>query len=220
MNGCDRFEIAVEMRRHGALDAPAVAKLDAHLASCEACRRFDALSKSSEEAMQGAAAAIGRSMDWESARARVHSIVEAKRRTILRFALASGLLLAAVGWFEGTAAVVVTGACLALVLFVALSEQRDRARELARAEGAQEDMIAFYRNWLDRSFRAQRDGSWLTLAAGVLWLGAGALRAANADAPEREVAFAVGAGLFFLGTFALYRVVRMPRLLRERAELE
>jgi hypothetical protein len=38
MSACDEFEVAVEMRRHGALGAPEAARLEEHLRACAACR--------------------------------------------------------------------------------------------------------------------------------------------------------------------------------------
>ncbi|HEY5191974.1 MAG TPA: sigma factor-like helix-turn-helix DNA-binding protein, partial [Candidatus Deferrimicrobium sp.] len=52
MNGCEGFEIAIEMRLHGAADQDASGRLDAHLATCEACRQFENEVKTSEKTMR------------------------------------------------------------------------------------------------------------------------------------------------------------------------
>ncbi len=52
MNGCEGFEIAVEMRLHGAADRDASERLDAHLATCEACRQFELEVRAAEKTMR------------------------------------------------------------------------------------------------------------------------------------------------------------------------
>ena len=61
---CERFEIEIGMRQHGALDASEEAVLDAHLAGCRACRAFagasDALTASLRQRVEADVAAV----DW------------------------------------------------------------------------------------------------------------------------------------------------------------
>ncbi len=45
---CEGFEIAIEMRLHGAGEAEALARLDRHLEGCASCREFDRLGSESE----------------------------------------------------------------------------------------------------------------------------------------------------------------------------
>src|SRR4051794_39660006 len=52
MADCERFEVAIEMEAHGALDASAAAELSSHLAGCEACRRYQALLRQTEKTME------------------------------------------------------------------------------------------------------------------------------------------------------------------------
>lgn len=49
---CDEFEIAIDMRLQGALPAERQAELDAHLAGCESCRRFEAVVKDTTQWMR------------------------------------------------------------------------------------------------------------------------------------------------------------------------
>src|SRR5450830_1187146 len=52
MNGCEGFEIAIEMTLLGAADREASERLDAHLATCEACRQFELEVRASEKTMR------------------------------------------------------------------------------------------------------------------------------------------------------------------------
>lgn len=52
MTGCEGFEIAIEMRLHGAADQDASGRLNAHLVTCEACRRFELEVRATEKTMR------------------------------------------------------------------------------------------------------------------------------------------------------------------------
>ena len=52
MTSCEGFEIAIEMRLHGATDQNASGRLGAHLAACEACRQFELEVRATEKAMR------------------------------------------------------------------------------------------------------------------------------------------------------------------------
>jgi len=71
MNGCEGFEIAIEMRLHGAADQDASGRLDAHLATCEACRQFENEVKTSEKTMRERARPLESSFDDARLRAKI-----------------------------------------------------------------------------------------------------------------------------------------------------
>ena len=65
MNTCEDFEIAIEKRAHLALDGSGAEKLDAHLATCEPCQRFEALVLHTERIMSNSATAAAASVNWD-----------------------------------------------------------------------------------------------------------------------------------------------------------
>src|SRR5450755_136448 len=93
MNGCEGFEIAIEMRLHGAADADASARLDAHLATCAACREFERNTKHMEESMKSDTENLVRQVDWTRLRVRVRQI------KIASWSLPVGLVLSLAGFF-------------------------------------------------------------------------------------------------------------------------
>ena len=49
MTHCDAFELRIEMKRRGALDAVELRALRDHLAGCPSCRNFEGFVDTSEE---------------------------------------------------------------------------------------------------------------------------------------------------------------------------
>lgn len=82
MNACDEFEVAVEMRRHGALGAPDAVRLAGHLATCASCRAFDEMTRNTEEVMGLSADELAGGMDWDRVAARVRAATEGYRIAI------------------------------------------------------------------------------------------------------------------------------------------
>lgn len=64
MPGCEEFEVAVEMRLHGALDEAGRAQLEEHLAGCERCRAYEAAARTAEAAMAAEARDAAGAVDW------------------------------------------------------------------------------------------------------------------------------------------------------------
>ncbi len=69
-HACEGFEIAIEMRRHGAADAEASARLDRHLAGCAGCRAFERLGEQVQGGLQTAARQAEVATDLDALRAR------------------------------------------------------------------------------------------------------------------------------------------------------
>jgi len=65
MQTCQDFEIAIEMRLHGALERASEEPLRAHLAGCASCRAFETLATNTEATMTTAAAHELATMDWD-----------------------------------------------------------------------------------------------------------------------------------------------------------
>ncbi len=96
MTSCDDFELAIEMRNHGALPRDREDALLAHLLGCNGCRSFESLSTSSENAMSAHALTHIQSTNWDSLFANTTRVIQRNARDqILRGALA--LLVATVG---------------------------------------------------------------------------------------------------------------------------
>jgi hypothetical protein len=74
---CDRFEIDVEMRRHGALDAVEERTLDEHLAGCAGCRLYADEGGTVEASLRASAEEDAAQVDWD----RLHRGVLRLRRS-------------------------------------------------------------------------------------------------------------------------------------------
>ena len=100
MTECEGYQVAIEMKLHGAQESSgASVRLEAHLASCVACQEFEMTAKNTEEAMRSSAIAVSQTVDWDRLRARIGKL---KRRSFL-FALGilSGALIAgSLNWID------------------------------------------------------------------------------------------------------------------------
>lgn len=81
MSECEGFEIAIEMRRYGAAERQASERLDAHLATCEACRRFEIEGKSAEGTMKERGAALDKAFDDATLRRGIRHAMDRSWRT-------------------------------------------------------------------------------------------------------------------------------------------
>jgi hypothetical protein len=79
---CDRFEVEIGMRQHGALDRKEEAALDAHLVGCAACRQFAVASGDTEAALRTRAASDVRLVDWSELQRGVHRLGRSYRRKL------------------------------------------------------------------------------------------------------------------------------------------
>jgi hypothetical protein len=218
MEGCDELQVAIEMRLHGALDAQGAARLDEHLVTCEACRRFEAMVKRTERTMQGEAIQLGAKMDWDRIRVRVHQMVEHQDR-LPRIIAISVVLLPLIGWYFGLDALIGAGVLFVVAAsssaFLAWQGQREAFRQVS----VQDDMIEISRMVLDERVRSNRQDSIVALVLGVLGLGAAAVLATS-HVPGYWSAFCGAVGVVGLGAAGYRRFVVIPRAERERAELD
>jgi hypothetical protein len=74
-NACREFEIAIEMRGHGAADPEASRRLDVHLRDCAGCRAYEKLGGETEAGLRSDAEAARAKVDLERLRARGHRIL-------------------------------------------------------------------------------------------------------------------------------------------------
>jgi hypothetical protein len=71
---CERFEIEIGRRQYGALPPDEEAALDAHLAGCASCRRFEASGRHYQEALSQRASAEASQVSWETVWGRVRKL--------------------------------------------------------------------------------------------------------------------------------------------------
>jgi hypothetical protein len=228
MNGHDDFEVQVEMRLHGALDAAGSAALDAHLASCASCRRFEALAKETETTMRTQAAETIGQVDWARVLAGVREVRAYHASALARMATlwaAFTLALALVAW-PHSARQLAWEAAVAAALAVACSEVGPltawlRLRRARQAERTPAEMLAFLRSDLDRRIREIRAARALYTALAVavnglfIWIG---LSRDVAAGDWLSVALVAGSLASFPAAYYwLFR--RVGPLERERAEL-
>jgi hypothetical protein len=214
MTSCNDFEVAVEQRRRGALDAPAAAELAEHLSSCAGCRAFETRSTELEDTMRTHAARVSAEIDWN----RLGRSLETWRRQLEAGtwkALAMVLLVVPVFWFAfGSAASALIGG-LTVVIWGGLHARRaiGDAREAARAP---DQLLVFLRGQLDRQIRIERQNTRvlpiLALLPLLLLLDRGVSAASLLGTALLMALFAA------LALRARLRV--LPRLRRERAELD
>lgn len=227
MNGCDGFEIAIEMRLHDAADRHASDRLDAHLATCPSCRQFEIEARTSEKTMRGRVRPLENSFDDARIREKIR---RAQRNPWLTPVLVAAgffsfIALAALdSWLYGHPFAfakyprVIVFFAAVTALFVLRSAQT--VFGLRRAERRRDDLLPTLRRDVDRRIRATVFSNivigGLALFNLLLWPfmtpspGAGFMR--------QEIGFVLCvAGL--LGGAIYGFAVALPRLRRERAEL-
>jgi hypothetical protein len=79
---CERFEIEIGMRQHGALDPKEDEVLNAHLESCAACRQFAAANGGIEAALKHRVATDAAGVDWKKLQNGVHRLQRSYRRKV------------------------------------------------------------------------------------------------------------------------------------------
>lgn len=228
MNGCEGFEIAIEMRLHGAADAEASRRLDAHLATCAACGAFESEARQVEESMKGDTENLDLNVDWNRLRSRVRRIKNEN------WYLPAGLFISLLT-FVGALSVVrrtpgawgavapLAGLLLAgflVGLFVSLRRAGARLREARKAEETPDGLLAYGRKELDERIRGLSIG-WLIMplgAAPLLGLTAWNAHRAGFSGPVLVLSDWL-LPFLFVGLGLHSRFVELPKLKRERAEL-
>jgi hypothetical protein len=226
---CDGFEVAIEMRRHGAADPEASRRLDAHLAGCGRCQAYEELAGGSDEALRRRTGDAGHRMDWDGLLGRISAgrrgaFRAAQLGAALWAALLACLWLARSGFLSvpfldplpRALPVLVTltffGVFLNGARVVASWERRRELDEL----GSASDVLGAHRRDLRRSLRLGRWASLLTL----ILIPAAAWRWSRFHGPFDAHALVTLLGqLGLLAVVALFFFVRRPRLQREDAEL-
>jgi hypothetical protein len=149
MTDCETFEVEIEMRGHGALDASRVPALEAHLAQCPSCRRYQALARRTEQTM------IAHTLDVNGLEARILALHEYRRsRSWLALAVPAVMALLLI-WEVGHPLELGVTLGVAGLLMFGLFRLRlaFEARATARLSRSQEDYLAHYRKLLARRIR-------------------------------------------------------------------
>lgn len=216
---CEETEVALERRLHGALHPEEEPALAAHLSGCPACRAYERTGRDAEVAMRAVAAEAVRGMDWERVRAGVRRGQRGYwlEQWVAPVVAVLAFVPLAVRGSPPWVWLMVAGVTLPLC---ARMFSQARARLRVAHEAARTDLaaLAWMREEADQRLRSRRllltlDAALPALVCGTLLFGQGpAAGWARAGLLLLVVALAVDSA------WGLW--VELPRLQRERAELE
>ncbi|WP_426749674.1 hypothetical protein [Myxococcus sp. Y35] len=216
---CDEYQLALEMSRHGALDALEMKEAAAHVATCPVCQRAEALS-----------AEVGRALSTGPRPASRYAVVSkalARDRFWLKYgpwiAVASfvgqgaflGPLFAPDAPLRLWAIISAVGVLFAVGLALTLRHQQRRAAEAASV--GVEAWIGHRRAQIATELKDLRTQLWLWPMMAVGMVGTAFLVRHKGTAGFVTLLFAatvnIAVTVYIIGK-------RRPQLLRERAELE
>ena len=233
MTTCDGFQEMAERRLHGALGASESAALDAHLVGCGECSEFVRFAALSEEALRGRTLEPSGGAAGGDDGARWHegfrSRLDRDRRRFGKGALVVAAVTLLHGWSRGWAGAAFIGTVGAIMLVLGwLLVARPRWRRARAVLDSGGDLLATYREDLDREIGVRRQSrTWFRVLA-VLW---GAVlvmqpvvlwkqHAFGEPLDFRGAAFTALMGAWLVGSMLWSLRVTLPRLERERAEID
>jgi hypothetical protein len=159
MEGCDAFEISIEMRIHGALPQEQVPALEAHLRTCERCQRFLRQVEETQRGMAASASVLMGGVDPARTWERLQRLIQGERTWLWRRALIVAALVPLIGFLSGSflLAAVCVGTVGGGLLTLLTLENRRAEREAALVDRSRGEMLAMYRQFLARRIaRASR----------------------------------------------------------------
>jgi len=230
MNGCEGYEVAIEMRIHGALDYPSTAKLDSHLDSCPHCKAFADACRTTDKGLRIHASTTAEEIDWDGLQQRFHRLVAVHRRRIFIPAAAIIGLLAAqcwslLMWGSNWRSALAPGELKADVavflggwIFFAWYH-RARMRAAHRAMESQQGLIEFCRQELGGKIRSLRRLRRAFLVVGSLCVFGTVFGAPDETTFGLRVLESFLALAMMIGPAAFIGFVLIPPLDRARAEL-
>jgi hypothetical protein len=216
---CDDFQIAIERRLHGDLGDAGAAPLDRHLSSCQACRSYEAAARRTEVAMGARAEAVLREVDWGQVQEGLRRYRRRVLRSIGEIATFLALVtLASVVWplrESGRAELALrNGLISAGVLGAYALGAALYGRSLSRLADPVE-VLAVYRN------RVRSEARWMKRAQWAYPLGLALVAAVNLLRPSPgRLLGSLALGALIAAAWAWDRLVRIPRVEREWADLE
>jgi hypothetical protein len=219
MERCEDFEVKIEMRLHGALDAPEAADLASHLATCASCTAFERLAKGSENAMNQQTNLHLQTLDWDALWKRTKTFFDTQTRqralssAVVVFAMAPMMML-----MEDTvlhSALLLVGSWAAAITLRILSSKQKLAA-VAKYEGNTGELLFSYRRELEDRLRATRR---VLLVVPVL-AGVFAFRLTHPFETTRQWMGLAGVLLVSLFAIAYVWLVRRPPIARELQQLK
>jgi hypothetical protein len=226
---CEEFEVAALRRTRGALGPEEAARLAAHLGTCAACRAFAATAEATEAALRDRVDVASSGRDWDALRTSFRARRSRSRAMKILGFVVVAILLALDWWtMDPVFALVLTVLLAAIVVVAFWVKILPEARRARQAEKADVDLVAYYRQDLDKEIGELRTSR--PIVTVVVWLAAAlpVLFAANLvkerwlGHPFPDVRREV-VGILSMALVAgpmWYRTRRvLPRLEREREEL-
>jgi hypothetical protein len=217
---CDDFQIAFERELHGALGEPDRARLMVHLSTCGACRTYQAAARAMEGTMSKSVSQALLQVDWS----RVEKGIQRRLLDSLAAVVAAVLgaaFMAGLTWFTATPAfraekMLRVGAALAVTVVLIALVMGYAGWALARLNRG-EELLAQHRRGLRLRVAFSRAMPWVTAALAGLF----AWRAATGDSSRVSDPVFYGVLAALMVGLGLYtRLVKLPRALRERTELD
>ena len=213
MNNCNDFEVAIEMRLHGALARAEEEALAVHLATCANCRAFETIAKRTENVMSQQARAQLETLDWETLFSRMRTFIDRSVRT--RLASGAIVLVAAtsmamligrhpeqIAWEALIAGAVIFGTVWVV--------SRVKLGHAARHQQDVGELLFLYRSELEKRLRATRRVAAMPVLIPLFFL---AIRE-RLVSPQAWAGF-VGMVCMMLGASAYVLLVRRPGIQRE-----
>lgn len=218
MPDCQRFEIAIDQRLHGALGEDEASALEAHCATCEGCRAYEDSARSTDLVLHSLAGEARVTVDWDRIDRAIRMELRARTRK-----LAAGVVIGVVAVAlatsgfappgEGVLFAIEVGALVgAIVLARVLVVMREVRSVSGLARG--DELIARHRAMVEKQVRSIRRFRWIALAV-VVWC---IFNAAH-SIEVRHVIVHAGLACIVLGSWLHTLLVRYPRLRRQLVEL-
>ena len=219
MAGCEDFQVAIEMRLHGALGDAGRATLEEHLATCERCRAYEAAARGAEAILEAQARDAVSRADWEKVERGIRGGVAASVR-MLATAVVVTAWMAGMVWLSTPAPVrgdrllrtlPSMGLMLVLVAFVSAYSARRLTALVDRAE-----MMETWRHMVFANLQWARRMQWATAAIVAFLL----YKALTGTAATFDPAVYYGGLAIPLAAAWFYlRRVKLPRVEREARDL-
>lgn len=217
-NPCDGFEIAIDMRRHGAAAPEVSSRLDEHLRTCPTCRSYAELGEETETRLRADAEAARRKLDVERLRARGFRIALRRWTDFGAFYLFAAAAFAfraaakAAGLEQGSAP---ADAAMAMMwAFLLYADVRRSRKEIADAWSFDTLFFSMRRDVTTR-LKGSIVGGFLAVIFSAVFIADRILGFLQLRGGLLRTAFDLALGA--VGLFVL--AVRVPRLLREQREI-